>query len=153
MEILQKGNPILRELSKPIDTDLYLDELISEMIDTMRKANGVGLAAPQVGHLLRLFIVLDVDALEIKRLSYENCVTIFINPKIIRKSEQTSEFEEGCLSIEGIKGVITRPERVMVEYQDKNLKRYVGEFDGYMSRIIQHENDHLNGVLFTDYLV
>jgi len=152
MEILQKDNPILREISKPIETNLYLDELVVEMINTMRIAGGVGLAAPQVGHLLRLFIVLDVDSLQNKHVTYEDCVSVFMNPIIIRKSEQTIEFEEGCLSVEHVKGVVTRPERIMVSYHDRDFRPRVDEFDGYMSRIIQHENDHLDGILFTDYL-
>lgn len=154
LEILQEEDPILREVSKPVESDFYLEELVDSMIETMKSADGVGLAAPQVGHSLRLFVVLDVDSLEHKNTTYDDCgVTVFVNPRIIRRSEQTLDFEESCLSIEGVTGVVTRPEKIMVKYQDTNLKERIDEFDGHMSRIIQHEYDHLEGKLFTDYLV
>jgi peptide deformylase len=144
LEILQDGHPILREIAKPIESNLYLEDLVDSMKETMDKADGVGLAAPQVGHSIRLFLVLDVESMRIKT---------FINPEIIELSEETCDFEEGCLSIKEVTGVVNRPERVKVKYQDLDMKEHIEEFDGYVARIILHEYDHLEGKLFTDYLV
>jgi peptide deformylase len=144
LEILQDGHPILRVVAKPIESNLYLEDLVDSMKETMDKADGVGLAAPQVGHSIRLFLVLDVESMGIKT---------FINPEILELSEETCDFEEGCLSIKGVTGVVNRPERVKVKYQDLDMTEHTEEFDGYVARIILHEYDHLEGKLFTDYLV
>ena len=144
LEILQDGHPILREVAKPIESNLYLEDLVDSMKETMDKADGVGLAAPQVGHSIRLFLVLDVETMRIRT---------FINPEILELSEETCDFEEGCLSIKDVTGTVNRPERVKVKYQDLDMKEHIEEFDGYVARIIQHEYDHLEGKLFTDYLV
>jgi len=144
MEILQDGHPILREIAKPLESNLYIDLLVEQMTEAMREADGVGLAAPQVGHSIRLFLVLDTETDKVKT---------FINPEIIRKSEQTVTFEEGCLSVADVTGEVSRPERIMVRYKDLDFIEHTEVFDGYLARIILHEYDHLEGKLFTDYLV
>ena len=146
-KILIEPEPILRKKSQPLEkVDDSLRKLMNNMLETMYDAPGIGLAAPQIGILKRL-VVIDLSKNEEKKNPL-----FLINPKIIFRSEETSTYEEGCLSLPGQFAEIERPSQCKVEYVDykgkvKNLKA-----DGLLSTCIQHEVDHLNGILFIDYL-
>ncbi|WP_022836080.1 peptide deformylase [Salisaeta longa] len=153
LPIYAYGHDALRAETHPVTEDSdALQQLIDDMIETMHAAAGIGLAAPQVGRTERLFVV-DVSALADdfdEPLPPQPMVCI--NPKIVDESEATVEYEEGCLSIPEIREAVTRPEQVRLQYLDRSFapQEYaVGEF---LARVIQHEYDHLEGVLFTDYL-
>lgn len=143
MKINTLGDEVLRKKAAEVDEreiDESLRSFFKEMFVTMEKANGVGLAAPQVGVSKRIFVARSDD--EVDR--------VFVNPRIISYSEQTCEYEEGCLSIPGVYESITRPERVVVKALDENGKEFTLKAKGLLARIIQHECDHLDGVLFID---
>lgn len=143
MNILFLGEETLTQSSLPVETiDESLHELIREMFIAMEKDRGIGLAAPQVGKNIRLFIVKIDDGIE----------RVFINPHIIATSERQCNYEEGCLSIPKIYASVTRPETVTVQYQDQNGRRKTMEASGLLARVIQHEYDHLEGILFVDRL-
>lgn len=141
------GDEILRKKSKKVsEANNKVIGLISDMFETMRNANGIGLAANQVGSNKSIFIV-DISPIE----EYEDVSPIvFINPKIVEESEETISFEEGCLSIPDLRAEVIRPEKITIEYQDANLKKQTLEADELLARVIQHEYDHLQGILFTD---
>lgn len=149
LPIMLYGNKILRKkVSKVEKVDFEEIELIKNMFDTMRNANGIGLAANQIGSDKSIFIV-DISFVE----GYEDTKPItFINPEIIKRSEETSVYEEGCLSIPDIRYEIKRPASVTISYQDTDLAEHTIEADKLLARVIQHEYDHLQGKLFTDYL-
>jgi peptide deformylase len=141
MEVLKLGNEALRQKAQPVETiDEELLSLIAEMFVTMEKQNGVGLAAPQVGKLIRLFVITADDGVQ----------RVFINPHIISFSDDLIEREEGCLSLPGIYNNIARPKKVTIQAINEQGKKFILEADGLLSRIIQHENDHLEGMLFID---
>ncbi len=143
MEILYLGEESLTQPSVPVEAiDDTLRELIADMFITMEDDNGIGLAAPQIGKNIRLFIVKIDDGVE----------RVFINPQIVATSEAVCSYEEGCLSIPNLYASVIRPESVKVQYQDKNGRRKVLEASGLLARVIQHEYDHLEGVLFVDRL-
>lgn len=144
------GDPILRKKGARInEINDELRQLINDMEDTLIAHDGVGLAAPQVRHSLALFMI-KVD----KQVGPNEWVPgptyVFINPKIIEVSDQENLRGEGCLSIPGIYGEISRPSRVKVEATDPQGKQFTKEFSGLEARTILHENDHINGVLFID---
>jgi peptide deformylase len=148
------GHDALREETEPVEENSdELQQLIDNMIETMYAASGIGLAAPQVGRTERLFVV-DVtpmaDEEEVQDLPPQPMV--FVNPSIVAESEASTEFEEGCLSIPEVREVVTRPKSVRLEYQDRELTERELEIDGLLARVVQHEFDHLEGILFTDYL-
>ena len=139
LEIKKAGDPVLREKCQPINTfDRKLRLLLNNMADTMYKADGVGLAAPQIGLSIAV-VVIDVG---------EGIIEL-INPKIIER-EGTNEDTEGCLSVPGIYGTVERSARVVVEFQNRYGKKRTLEGTELLARAIQHELDHLEGVLFTD---
>ncbi|HPZ15289.1 MAG TPA: peptide deformylase [Sphaerochaeta sp.] len=143
LDIYTLGDEILRERCKPVKTfDSALSMLVDAMFTTMAEANGVGLAAPQVGVDSRLFVV-DIPDFG-KR--------VFINPQIIETSVEVSCAEEGCLSVPGLWHDVERPSSIVVQAQDERGKVFTLKADGLLARAIQHENDHLNGVLFIDRL-
>lgn len=154
------GDPVLKKMSADIEPGHPgLKELIADMFETMYAANGVGLAAPQVGHDLRLFIVdaspfsEDEDGQLIPGQEHlKTFKKVFINPYIVEEEGEEWAFEEGCLSIPGIREEVWRQPKIVLQYQDENFKDYEEEFDGYAARVIQHEHDHLDGILFTDHL-
>ena len=150
------GKPELREPTVPIaENSEDLQQLIDDMVDTMHGASGIGLAAPQIGKSERLFVV-DVstleDTFEEEGQTMPPQPMVFINPEIVAESESECEFEEGCLSIPEIHEIVVRPETVRMRYLDRNFKPRDEEFTGMLARVIQHEFDHLNGVLFLDHL-
>lgn len=143
------GDKILR---KKVDTVTQIDdktiELIRFMFDTMRNANGIGLAANQVGINKSIFVV-DISPVE----DYEKYKPItMINPRIVNKSDETSSFEEGCLSIPDIRAEVIRPKEITIKYQDIDLAEQQIDVDDLYARVIQHEYDHLKGILFTDLI-
>lgn len=156
LPIIAYGDPVLREETKDIDTDFPVLELIDDMFETMYAANGVGLAAPQIGKAIRLFVVDgspfadmdDVKPSEVDRLlAFKKA---FINPIIIEETGKKWAFEEGCLTIPGINADVFRHDRVLIEYYNENWELVEEEYSGLAARIIQHEYDHIEGVLFTD---
>jgi len=150
LKILHYGHPLLREKAFDLKgVGRRERELIAAMAETMYAARGIGLAATQVGVLERLFIV-DVDQEDGDPNSRR--LQVFINPEIVWESEEDAPFEEGCLSIPGINGEVYRPKRVKVQARDENFEPFELEADELLARVIQHENDHLNGILFVDRL-
>ncbi len=140
------GDPVLREVSKPVDSvDQQVKDLVSDMIDTLRKAHGLGLAAVQIGVPLRIFLV-DLSAVNAKE-----SLRVFINPEIIATTGE-AEMEEGCLSFPDLFQKITRPASVTVRALDADGKPFEMTTDGLSARAILHEYDHLEGKLFIDYL-
>ncbi|XWN35793.1 MAG: peptide deformylase [Balneola sp.] len=151
LPIVTYNDPVLRketESVKELTNDIA--ELISNMIETMYNSDGVGLAAPQIGKSLKLF-VMDGDPV-LEDDEEKHGVMVFINPELIEKKGKKIPMDEGCLSIPEIREKVFRPETITIRYKDKEFKDREQEFSGWMARIIQHEFDHLNGVLFIDYL-
>jgi len=144
--ILAYGNSILRKKDIPVEMGTDVKTIIANMFETTSNANGIGLACPQIGMNLRMFIV-DTSLIE----GIENLHLTFINPEIKMEGEDVS-YEEGCLSLPGINEDIIRKEKVTISYYDKNWVKHQEEFDGIIARIIQHEYDHIEGILFTDKL-
>ncbi len=140
------GDPVLKQETEPVaEFNGELSEIVENMIDAMYRGHGIGLAAPQVG-LLKKIIVVDPSFGEDKSTLYG-----MINPEITA-AENECELEEGCLSIPGVFEYITRPEKIAVKYRDVEGNDHKIEADGMLSRVIQHEIDHLSGILFIDRL-
>ncbi|MBT8265851.1 MAG: peptide deformylase [Bacteroidia bacterium] len=157
LPILAYGDPVLRKKCVEIKPDYpNLKELIQNMFETMNGAFGVGLAAPQIGLAIRLFIVDTAPFAEDENFSKEEQEElkafnrVFINAKITEESGDDWAFNEGCLSIPYIREDVFRQPKIKIEYQDENFKPQVEEFDGLIARVIQHEYDHIEGILFTD---
>jgi len=157
LPIVAYGDPILRKVGVEIDKDYpNLKELIESMKETMVNARGVGLAAPQIDKSIRLFIVdtspfgSDEDLEDDERDFLGNFKKIFINAKIIKEEGDEWAFNEGCLSIPDITEDIFRQEKITIEYFDENFEKYTEVIDGLAARVIQHEYDHIEGILFTD---
>jgi len=159
--IVAYGDPILRKPTRFIEKDeLDLKKLSEDMFETMYSASGVGLAAPQIGMNIRMFVVDGTpfsekdedDEDDEPDLSLVDFKKVFINPEILEEDGKEWAFEEGCLSIPGIRGDVYRPERVKITYRDIDWNEYTEEYTGMAARIIQHEYDHLLGKLFVDYL-
>ncbi len=150
------GDSVLRE--KTINVTENSDDvqrLIDDMIETMGSAEGVGLAAPQVGRSERIFVA-DItpmydDSEEIDP-DLPSQPMVFVNPEITWESEEESEFEEGCLSIPDIRELVVRPEKVRLQYLDREFKSRELEVSDVVARVIQHEYDHLEGILFVDHI-
>ena len=144
------GNTVLRKKAKDIDKDYPdLDKLIDDMYDTMYKSDGVGLAAPQIGKSIRLFVI-DGDVMHEEYPDLKDFKRVFINAKMISEEGDEWSFNEGCLSIPGIREDVKRLTKFTLQYYDENWKYHEELFDGGQARIMQHEYDHLEGVLFTD---
>ncbi|MBP7514602.1 MAG: peptide deformylase [Flavobacteriales bacterium] len=153
------GDPVLKKVAADIKPGHPgLEQLIKDMFETMYAANGVGLAAPQVGQSLRLFVVdaspfaEDEDGKPTEDAHLKDFKKVFINPYIVEEEGEEWGFEEGCLSIPGIREEVERQPRIVLQYQDEKFRDHEEEFDGYAARVIQHEHDHLDGILFTDHL-
>ena len=144
------GSPVLRRKAEPVDLkDPNLSALIADLWETMRGADGVGLAAPQIGVSKQIFVV---DARALQKPDETPFQGVFINPEITWYSEEKFEYEEGCLSIPGVREKVWRPASVRVRYWDENGQSHEAVFSGIVGRIIQHEYDHLMGRLFIDHL-
>lgn len=148
--IIMYGDPVLRQKAKEIEKGTDLRQLISDMYDTMHAASGIGLAAPQIGKSIRLFVV-DGSGLE-DEPEMENFKKAFINPVVLKEDGTPWEFEEGCLSIPNIREKISRKEKLNIRYFDEEWNQHEESYDGMKARIIQHEYDHIEGKLFIDYL-
>ena len=144
------GSPMLRKISKDIDKDYPdLEKLVNNMFETMEASDGVGLAAPQVGKSIRLFIV-DTSPMAEDDPGLEGFKKIFINANVLNEEGDNWGFVEGCLSIPELREEVIRPAKVTIEYYDENFIYHKETFDGVKGRVIQHEYDHLEGILFVD---
>jgi len=153
LPIVAFGTPILREKCKEISADYpNLSQLIDDMFETMYGASGVGLAAPQVNKAVQLFIIDTTPFAEDEESDITPLKEVFINPRIIKENGKEWLFNEGCLSIPEIREDIARKSEIEIEYFDTNFKQHIKKFDGITARVIQHEYDHVQGVLFTDKL-
>ena len=150
--IVVYGSPVLRNPNSTVERDFPdLKKLIDDMFETMYAAEGVGLAAPQIGKNLRLFVV-DASPWSDVEPELKDFRHAFINPEIYWRSEEEDFFCEGCLSIPGINEDVLRPTSIRMRYMDENLEPQDREFTGHAARVLQHEYDHLEGVVFTDKL-
>ena len=141
LDVVKLGEDILRQKAEPVaEVNDEIRQLAEDMFETMIEADGVGLAAPQVGKSIRMFVVIADD--DVRR--------VFINPQIIKTSQKTGEYDEGCLSIPQVYETIVRPVAVTVQALNENGKPFTLEADGLLARIIQHEYDHLDGILYID---
>jgi peptide deformylase len=157
LSIVGYGDPVLRKVGTEISPEYpNLSELIANMYDTMYNAYGVGLAAPQIGLAIRLFIVDTEPFSESDDLKPEEKEQLkgfkktFINAKIIKEEGNEWGFNEGCLSIPDVREDVFRKERITIEYFDENFVKHTEVYDGLIARVIQHEYDHIEGILFTD---
>jgi peptide deformylase len=165
LPIVVYGDPVLRKVAEDIDKDYPgLDQLIKDMFETMYGASGVGLAAPQVGKAIRLFVidtepfVTDEDDEDYEedeftpeeRKQLKAFKKVFINARIIDEQGEPWKFREGCLSIPKIREEVLRKDTITIEYYDEKFKKHTETYDGLIARVIQHEYDHIQGVLFTD---
>jgi peptide deformylase len=152
-EILTYGNQILKQVSVPLETVTpRIKALTEEMGRIMYGHHGVGLAAPQVGELIRV-VVLDVDQVQTESNPHPvRRLQILINPEILWESREDSPYTEGCLSIPGVEGKVYRPSRIRVRYRDLDFRENEIDAGDLFARVVQHEIDHLNGVLFVDRL-
>ena len=152
------GDPILEKKTKPVKemTDRIKD-LISDMFETMYDAHGIGLAAPQIGLDIRLFVIdirplaEDEDYLDIAD-KLKDFKKVFINARILEESGKEWKFNEGCLSIPDVREDVLRKETILIEYLDENFVKHTETFSDMRARVIQHEYDHIEGILFTDKL-
>ncbi|RAV29780.1 peptide deformylase [Sinomicrobium soli] len=159
LPIVAYGDPVLRKKTEEIARDYPdLDGLIENMFETMYNAYGVGLAAPQVGLPVRLFIIDASPFAEDEELSEEEQAElkdfrkVFINARILEEEGEEWAFNEGCLSIPNVREDVWRQDTIKIEYFDENFEKKTEEYDGLAARVIQHEYDHIEGVLFTDKL-
>lgn len=159
LPIVGYGDPVLRKVGEAISNEYpNLNELISNMYDTMYKASGIGLAAPQIGLAVRLFIVDTEPFSESENLSDEEKTQLksfkktFINAKMLVEEGEEWGFNEGCLSIPDVREDVYRHEKITIEYYDEQFIKHTDVYDGLIARVIQHEYDHIEGILFTDLI-
>ena len=159
LPIIAYGDPVLRKIGVTIDKEFpNLDVLIENMKETMVNASGVGLAAPQIGKAIRLFIVNatpfaeDEDLEDKEREFLKTFDKVFINAKILKEEGDEWAFNEGCLSIPDVREDVFREEKITIEYFDENFDKHVEVLEGIAARVVQHEYDHIEGILFTDKL-
>lgn len=150
------GHDALRQETEPVEENTdEIQALVDNMIETMRNAAGIGLAAPQVGRSERLFVI-DVTPMAAEMEEDGEPVPpqpmVLINPEVVEEGETTVDMEEGCLSIPDVREVVSRPSRVRMRYLDREFEEREIETGSVLARVLQHEYDHLEGVLFTDYL-
>jgi peptide deformylase len=150
LPIYAYGQPVLRKIAVPIEPDYKdLKGLIEDMFQTMYSARGVGLAAPQIGKEIRLFVA-DTLQLEKPERNHKGFKKVFINAQLLDESGETWLYEEGCLSIPDIHVEIERMPVIHLRYLDEDFKEHTESFDGFNARVIQHEYDHIEGKLFID---
>lgn len=157
--IVLYGNPILRDRTVPVAGDSpELQRLIDDMIETMHGASGIGLAAPQVGRRERVFVVdLTPMAQDLEEElgsipPYARGPLVFINPELVAAADDAVSFEEGCLSIPDVREQVSRPDRIRIRYLTREFEERTIEAEGFLARVLQHEYDHLEGILFLDHL-
>ncbi|MFN8296451.1 MAG: peptide deformylase [Chitinophagales bacterium] len=147
------GDPILKKRAEDISADYpNLQDIIKNMWQTMYVASGVGLAAPQVGLSIRLFVVDTAQLAEKRKKEFKGIKKVFINPTILNEEGEEWKYEEGCLSIPAIREDVFRKPTIKIRYQDENFNEFTEEFDEINARVIQHEYDHIEGILFVDKL-
>jgi peptide deformylase len=148
--IVVYGSPVLRQIAKDIDGQYPdLDKLLADMYETMYTADGMGLAAPQIGKSVRVFVV-DATTLEDEDPSLKDFRKAFINPHIMELNGESVVMNEGCLSLPKLREDVDRHNKVRIQYYDENWKFFDEVYEGLKARIIQHEYDHLDGILFID---
>lgn len=148
--IVVYGDPILKKKARDIEPEeLDVRQLSQDMFETMESAHGIGLAAPQIGKSIRMFVV---DGRPLEEDEMQDFVKVFINPQILEESGDEWPFEEGCLSIPNVREEVSRNAKVKIRYFDLDWNEHIEEYDGMKARIIQHEYDHIEGILFTDHL-
>jgi len=159
LPIVAYGDPVLRKVAVAIDaTYPDLEKLITNMKETMYNASGVGLAAPQIGKAIRLFLIdaspfaEDDDISEEESAVLKSFNRVFINPKILEEEGEEWLFNEGCLSIPDVREDVSRQPKITIEYQDESFTTHTETLDGLAARVFQHEYDHIEGILFTDKL-
>lgn len=159
LPIVAYGDPVLRKKCKEVEEDYpKLKDLVENMWETMYQAYGVGLAAPQVGLPIRLFIIDptafadDTSLEEQEKEELSNLKKVFINPKILQEEGEEWAFNEGCLSIPDVREDVFRKPKITIEYQDEDFNSHKETYEGVAARVIQHEYDHIEGILFTDKL-
>ena len=159
LPIVAYGDVVLKKMGTPITKDYpNLDTLIENMFETMYNALGVGLAAPQIGLPIRLFVVdtspfsEDDDLTQEEQNILKDFKRVFINAKITKEEGDEWAFNEGCLSIPDVREDVFRQPKLIIEYVDENFNKHIEEFEGLIARVIQHEYDHIDGILFTDRL-
>ncbi len=159
LPIVAYGDPVLRKKCEPVEPDYpELATLIENMWETMYQANGVGLAAPQVGRPIRLFLVdtspfaEDEDFTPKEQEELRAFKRVFINAQMQEETGKKWAFNEGCLSIPDIREDVTRQDTITLRYQDAEFREHTETFDGLLARVIQHEYDHIEGILFTDHI-
>ena len=153
LPIVLYGASVLREVAEPISPDYpELQTLIDNMFDTMHNAEGVGLAAPQIGLAIRLFVidVSPIDKEDFPELDKYPPTKVFINAEIVERSGELLNMDEGCLSLPQISERVPRHSKIRIKYLDENKQPHEDEFEGYYARVIQHEYDHIEGKVFTD---
>jgi peptide deformylase len=148
--IVVYGHPVLRITAEDVEKDHPdLQQLISDLFETLYNADGIGIAAPQVGRTERVFVI-DGSPLEEDEPTLKNFKKAFINARIIEKSGETAPMKEGCLSIPNFKEEVRRESHIRITYYDENWEFHDETYDGYIARVIQHEYDHLEGIMYTD---
>jgi peptide deformylase len=159
LPIIGYGDPVLRTVGVDIDiNDPTTKETIANMYETMYNAHGVGLAAPQVGLPIRIFIIDttpfcdDEDLLEEEQLQLKDFKQTFINAKIVKEEGEEWCFNEGCLSIPEVREDVYRQETITIEFLDEDFNKRTEVYNGLIARVIQHEYDHIEGILFTDLI-
>jgi len=159
LPIIAYGDPVLRKLGKNINKEYpELEPLLENMFETMYGAKGIGLAAPQIGLPIRIFIIdatpfKDDEQLELEERNFLSTFKqVFINAQIIDETGENWVFNEGCLSIPNVREDVFRKETIKIEYLDEKFEKHTKKFNGIAARIIQHEYDHIQGILFTDKL-
>lgn len=153
LPIFLYGSQVLRDKAEPADLadKESILNLVADLKETLAKAEGCGLAAPQVGVSLRVLIVDGREMVEVYPY-LADFTRVMINPVVLEASEKTCEYEEGCLSVPGIFGTVSRPESMTVEYYNENFEKVVETFDKFACRMVQHEMAHLDGDMFVDHL-
>jgi len=158
LPIVAYGDPVLKKKAKDISKDFpNLEDLLNNMFDTMYNAYGVGLAAPQIGLPIRLFVVdtapfADDEMTEDEQMELKGFKQVFINAEILEEDGKEWAFNEGCLSIPDVREDVYRKPKITITYFDEHFEKHTKTFDGLIARVIQHEYDHIEGVLFTDKL-
>lgn len=149
------GHPVLRKKCEEVDKDYPdLQQFIADMWETMYHTHGIGLAAPQVGKAIRIFVI-DTEQMkdeEDEKDTFVGIKRVFVNPVKVKEAGEPWAYEEGCLSIPEIRGKVSRPGQLRIQYYDENFNFHDDVFDDMNARVIQHEYDHIEGILFTDHL-
>ena len=146
------GHPVLRKVAQDIDRNYPdLDKFIEDMFETMYKSDGLGLAAPQIGKSLRLFIM-DGESLGDEHPEMKGFKKVFVNPRVLERTGAAVPMNEGCLSLPGLHEEVNRESQIRIEYYDENWELHDEVYSGYQARVMLHEYDHLDGILFTDRL-